>query len=174
MEDQKDTNNKAITVAKPRRSHSRKTSKSAKSSNQMVQMARNTKQTLSDKAHQYKQTVSEQTKGMRQDMPGTIAKGAAGVAVTAGVIAAGAALSKRENRDKLSKGARRTFNMLQDVVGTMLEEDPEMLQQLPRMPRILRRHRITLLQRPQRPQRDILQIPDRRGHEIQRPGSQRR
>lgn len=138
MEDQKDTQSKN---SQPRKSHSRKGTKQSKSQNQMVRTVHGTKQTMMDKAHNAKsmmadrahhakQTVAQQTKGMRKDMSGTIAKGAAGVAVTAGVIAAGAALSKRENRDKLSEGARKTFYVLQDMVGTMLEENPELYEQM--------------------------------------------
>jgi hypothetical protein len=47
---------------------------------------------------------------------------ATGVAVTAGVIAAGSVLAKKENRDKLAKGAQKGMDILQEISQNMSEE----------------------------------------------------
>ena len=52
--------------------------------------------------------------------------------------------------------------------------DAEMLQQLPGAPRVLRRHHVALLERAQRAQRDVLQVADRRGDQVERARRQRR
>lgn len=45
-------------------------------------------------------------------MAKTIAKGAAGVALTAGVVAAGAALSDKRTRSKITKGAGKAIKTI--------------------------------------------------------------
>ena len=48
--------------------------------------------------------------------------------------------------------------------------DPEMLQETSRAPGILRSDHIAGPEHPERPERDVLEVPDRRRDEVQRPG----
>lgn len=52
----------------------------------------------------------------------TVARGAAGVAVIAGVVAAGAALSNAETREKLGKGAQSVAQKITEVASNLQEE----------------------------------------------------
>lgn len=58
----------------------------------------------------------------RKDMTEMITPIATGVAVTAGVIAAGSVLAKKENREKLAKGAQKGMDILQEISQNMGEE----------------------------------------------------
>ena len=55
------------------------------------------------------------------DLPKKVAKGAAGVAVAAGVIAAGAALMDQETRDKLGDSAQKGISTLKDSANDFME-----------------------------------------------------
>ena len=48
--------------------------------------------------------------------------------------------------------------------------DAVVIEQLARLPRVLASHQVCLAQNPQRAQRDVLQIADRRGHQVERSG----
>ncbi len=61
--------------------------------------------------------------GHKKNMSGNIAKGAAGVALAAGVVAAGAALANKDTREKIGKTAQKGMNTLQDVAGSFADED---------------------------------------------------
>lgn len=55
-----------------------------------------------------------------------ISKGAAGIAITAGVVAAGAALANSENRKKLSKVAKETIKRLAETATEVRDEGARM------------------------------------------------
>jgi hypothetical protein len=62
------------------------------------------------------------------DLPGKIAKGAVGVAITAGVVAAGVALMDKKNRDKLGDSAQKGMSTIKDAAGSFMEEQTERYQ----------------------------------------------
>ena len=85
----------------------------------------------------------------------------------------------RDERDLLA--ALQPFNYLLGALGLVELEvaeerlaDFKMFQQLPRAARVLRRHHVALPQHAQGAQRDVLQVADGRGNQIERAGNQRR
>lgn len=54
-----------------------------------------------------------------------IAMGAAGVALAAGVVAAGAMLADKRNREKTAKAAKKGLKLLKDTAQTVAEEIDE-------------------------------------------------
>ena len=81
---------------------------------------RETKQTKSRKMT--KRDAGIVQKLQKKDMAEMITPIATGVAVTAGVIAAGSILAKKENRDKLAKGAQKGMDILQEISQNMTED----------------------------------------------------
>jgi hypothetical protein len=61
-------------------------------------------------------------KVQKADLAEMITPIATGVAVTAGVIAAGSMLAKKENRDKLAKGAKKGMDILSEISQGAMEE----------------------------------------------------
>ncbi len=55
-------------------------------------------------------------------MAKTIAKGAAGVALTAGMVAAGAALSSKSTRKNIAKGTTRAISTISSTVKEGIEQ----------------------------------------------------
>ena len=83
-----------------------------------------------------KTKVMEKTKQLKttavhHDLPKKIAKGAAGVAVTAGVVAVGAALMDQDTRDKMGEKARQGFGLLKDTASQVTEETAAMYEVTP-------------------------------------------
>ena len=90
----------------------------------------------SSKSTTHYSTVSRPKKN--SNMAGKIALGATGVAVAAGVVAAGAALADKKNRDSLVKGASKALGMMQDMATTTTDEMKDqyhMVEQRIRSPR---------------------------------------
>lgn len=64
----------------------------------------------------YKNSKGKSASAKKNDghLTDTIAKGAVGIAVTAGVVAAGVILSKEENRKKIGKGLNKGLDAIKD------------------------------------------------------------
>ncbi len=64
----------------------------------------------------------------RQKKGNKIIPVAAGIAATAGVVAAGVALMDEQNRKKLAKGAKKALGAAQDFASNISEEIPQRYQ----------------------------------------------
>jgi len=76
-------------------------------------------------------TEQLKSKAVHHDLPKKIAKGAAGVAVTAGVVAVGAALMDQETREMVGEKARQGFGLLKDTASQVTEETTGMYEVTP-------------------------------------------
>jgi hypothetical protein len=65
---------------------------------------------------------SQDTKNNKSSMANTIAKGAAGVAITAGIVAATAALTDKDNRKKISKTASKAMKGVSSTAQKGMEQ----------------------------------------------------
>lgn len=61
----------------------------------------------------------------RDELKSNLTKGAIGLAMTAGAIAAGMALADKDNRTKLQKGAKKARKRLGQAASKMAENYPE-------------------------------------------------
>lgn len=61
----------------------------------------------------------------KTDVSATVLKTAAGIAIASGVIAAGVALSHKENRKKLGKAAKKGMDMLQNTAENLKDRAEE-------------------------------------------------
>ncbi len=66
--------------------------------------------------------MTQRKSNQNDTMADKLAKGAAITAVAAGVVAAGAALSRPKNREKLMKGASDAVGGIRDGAAAMTEE----------------------------------------------------
>ncbi len=76
----------------------------------------------------------------RQKKGNKIIPVAAGIAATAGVVAAGVALMDKQNRKKVAKGAKKALGAAQEFASNMSEEIPHRYQtithELPKAKRV--------------------------------------